>query len=143
MAKVPSGGAIVMALAALEILDMTERIDEVLDVERFVPAVGQGCVAVECRVDDASTLDALATVDHVPTRRRVEVERAFLGERGSGCSLPVGGHVIGDELHVFLADPDRGTSVNDVVALGPGPTEAIDELELARATARRLQERLG
>ncbi len=87
---------------------MTDRIDEVLDVERFVPAVGQGCVAVECRADDAATVDALRTVDHGPTRHRVEVERAFLGELGSGCSLPVGGHVVGDSLARLSRRPRTG-----------------------------------
>lgn len=113
--KVPPDGAIVMAVAALEILGLTDRVAESLDVERFVPAVGQGCVAVECRDTDRATLELLATVDHAATRRRVEVERAFLAELGSGCSMPVGGHVLDGVLHTFLApdasigDPWRGT----------------------------------
>jgi len=141
--KIPDGGAIVMARAALEILDMTDRIDEVMDVERFVPAVGQGCVAIECRVDDAVTVETLRTVDHGPTRHRVEVERGFLGELGSGCSLPVGGHVDSDLLHVFLADPEQGRWVGDVVALSSDGADRAADLGLARATARQLQEQLG
>lgn len=137
LSKIPDGGAIVMALAALQILELTDRIDEVLSLESFVPAVGQGCVAVECRSDDVVTLEALAAVDHVETRRRVEAERAFLGELGSGCSLPVGGHVIGTSLHTFLADPERGVSVGDVVDLGDDP------LTSARRAALDAQERLG
>jgi hydroxymethylbilane synthase len=143
LGKIPAGGAIVMARAALEILDMTDRIDEVMEVERFVPAVGQGCVAVECRADDTGTIDALATIDHGPTRRRVEIERAFLGELGSGCSLPVGGHVVGDSLHVFLADPGRSRSVGDVVTLSAGGMDQSNDLVIARATARHLQEQLA
>jgi hydroxymethylbilane synthase len=143
LGKIPDGGAIVMARAALEILGMTERIDEEMDVERFVPAVGQGCVAVECRADDATTVEALTTVDHEPTRRRVEVERAFLGELGSGCSLPVGGHVVGDRLHVFLADPEQGRWIGDVVTLSFDGIDHAADLDLARATARHLQEQLG
>jgi hydroxymethylbilane synthase len=143
LGRIPAGGAIVMACAALEILDMTDRIDDVLDVERFVPAVGQGCVAVECRADDAATVVALRTVDHGPTRHRVEVERAFLGELGSGCSLPVGGHVVGDRLHVFLADPEQGRWVGDVVALSPDGVDRSADLAVARVTARRLQGQLG
>ena len=61
-------------------------------------------MAVECRIDDADTLAALAGVDHPDTRHAVEVERAFLAELGSGCSLPVGGHVSDGRLTVFLAD---------------------------------------
>ncbi len=140
LGKIPEGGAIVMALAALEILELTERIDEVLDIGAFIPAVGQGCVAVECRSDDTDTISALLAVDHHGTRRRVEPERAFLAELGSGCSLPVAGHVLDDRLHVFLADPERGIHVTDVVDLAG---KRHDRLGVARAAAHALQERLG
>ncbi|WP_051062250.1 hydroxymethylbilane synthase [Ilumatobacter nonamiensis] len=143
LSKIPDGGAIVMARAALEILDLTDRIDENLPIDRFVPAVGQGCVAVECRSDDTATLDALATVDDAPTRHRVEVERAFLAELGSGCSLPVAGHVDGDELRVFLAAPEEGRSVSEVVALSAAGSDHGADLAAARSAAHRLQERLG
>lgn len=144
LTKIPDGGAIVMALAALEILDMTDRIDEILSTDRFVPAVGQGCVAVECRSDDTDTIMAVETVDHGSTRRAVEIERAFLAELGSGCSLPVAGHVDAGGLHVFLADPERGMWVDDVVDVGQGGGPATDEhLESGRQAARSLQERLG
>jgi len=143
LSKIPGGGAIVMALAALEILEMTDRVDEVLPTERFVPAVGQGCVAVECRSDDMVTASAVATVDHLATRRRVEVERAFLAELGSGCSLPVGGHVHADELHVFLADPERHRAVADVIALSGAAADHHRDLATASAAATDLRERLG
>jgi hydroxymethylbilane synthase len=132
LSKIPDGGAIVMAVAALDILAMTERIAEVLDAEEFVPAVGQGCVAVECRFDDAATREALAAIDHAPTRHDVEVERAFLAELGSGCSLPVGAHVRAGTLWTFLADLDTGRSVSDQIEL---PGGAVD-LEIARTAAR-------
>jgi hydroxymethylbilane synthase len=138
LAKIPDGGAIVMAVAALEILGMTDRIAEHLDVERFVPAVGQGCVAVECRADDDAASMALRAVDDPATRRAVEVERAFLAELGSGCSLPVGAHVRDDRLLTFLADPDAGTSVSEVLLLG-----GDDEAGVARAAAHGLREALG
>ena len=101
--KIPDGGAIVMAVAALQVLGLTDRIAERLDPTRFVPAVGQGCVAVECRDGDAATAAALAAIDHAPTRHAVIVERAFLHELGSGCSLPVGAHCDGATLDAFLA----------------------------------------
>ncbi|MGB3737195.1 MAG: hydroxymethylbilane synthase [Ilumatobacter sp.] len=144
LSKIPDGGAIVMAMAALEILELTDRIDQVLDLEAFIPAVGQGCVAVECRLDDSDTVGALAAIDHLETRRRVEVERAFLGELGSGCSLPVAGHVMGDRLHVFLAAPERNEHVTDVVDLSTElPDDRASRLDVARRAARTLQDRLG
>jgi hydroxymethylbilane synthase len=105
LSKLPEGGAIVMAVAAMEILGLTDRIAEELPVERCVPAPGQGAVAVECRSDDHATAALLAAVDHRRTRRAVEVERAFLARLGSGCSLPVGAHCVGGDLWAFLSGP--------------------------------------
>jgi hydroxymethylbilane synthase len=132
LSKIPDGGAIVMAVAALDILGLTERIAQVLAVDEFVPAVGQGCVAVECRADDRTTFEALAAIDHPVTRHCVEVERAFLAELGSGCSLPVGAHVTGGRLWTFLADLDTGISVSDEIELPGG----ADDHEIARSAAR-------
>jgi len=132
LTKIPADGAIVMAVAALEILAMTNRISETLGVEEFVPAVGQGCVAVECRSDDDQTIAAVAAVDHAATRHAVEVERAFLAELGSGCSLPVGGHVADGRLHTFLANLDTGVTVADQIELSGS---IGDDRSVARAAA--------
>lgn len=139
LSKIPDGGAIVMAVAALEILQMTDRIAERLDVDTFVPAVGQGAVAVECRSDDDATTAALRSVDHTPTRHDVEVERAFLAELGSGCSLPVGGHVHDATLRVFLADVDTGRSVLSSHVL----SGTADDLVIARRAASDARREIG
>lgn len=139
LSKIPDGGAIVMAVAALQILDMTDRIAERFDVEAFVPAVGQGAVAVECRSDDATTTDALRAVDHARTRHDVEVERAFLAQLGSGCSLPVGGHVHDGRLLVFLADLDTGRSVMASSVL----SGTVADFEISRRAALDAQKALG
>lgn len=107
LSKVPDGGAIVMAVAALEVLGLTDRIAQVLDIDDLVPAVGQGCVAVECASVDQWTRQLLLAVDHRATRDAVTVERAFLARLGSGCSLPVGAFAIDGVLRAFLADPPR------------------------------------
>jgi hydroxymethylbilane synthase len=139
LSKIPDEGAIVMAVAALDILQMTDRIAERLDIDSFVPAVGQGCVAVECRSDDEATRSVLSAVDHAPTRREVEIERAFLAQLGSGCSLPVGGHVRDGVLTVFLADTAIGQSIVATVAL-----QGDDgDLDRARRAALGAQEALG
>lgn len=139
LSKVPDQGAIVMAVAALQILGLTDRIAQVLDPTEFVPAVGQGCVAVECRRDDPRTAEALAAIDHPPTRHDVEVERAFLAELGSGCSLPVGGHVGGSSMWTFLADLDTGQSVAEQLDLPGGAAD----LDIARRAAHASRTALG
>ncbi len=131
LTKIPPDGAIVMAAAALQILELTDRIAEHLPVADFVPAVGQGCVAVETRADDARTIELVRSVDHAATRQAVEVERAFLAELGSGCSLPVGAHVADGVLRTFLADPASGRWRGEVVEL----TGTAGDLALAAATA--------
>lgn len=140
LSRIPDDGAIVMAVAALEILGMTEHVAERLDPARFVPAPGQGCVAVEARSDDAATLEHLAAVDDPSTRHAVEVERSFLAELGAGCTLPVGAHVTEGTLHVFLAastEPGRpGTIVTEAIALAG---DAGDR-QLAAAAARRARD---
>ena len=133
LGKLPEGGALVMAVAALQILGLTERIAEELDVDVFVPAPGQGCVAAECRTDDAENAALLAAIDHGATRAAVEAERAFLAELGSGCSLPVGAFADDGRITGFLADPQAGRALRRGVPLGDD----------APAAARRLAAELA
>jgi hydroxymethylbilane synthase len=139
LSKIPAGGAIVMAVAALQILDLTDRIAQKLPLDDFVPAVGQGCVAVERRSDDVLTAAVVAQVDHAATRHAVEVERAFLAELGSGCALPVGAHATDGVLHTFLADPAHGRAVGHRVPLDGSP----DDLVVAAGAARSAVAELG
>lgn len=112
LSRIPDGGSIVMARAALEILGLTDRIAEVLDVDTAVPMVGQGCVAAEARSGDERVLSALASVDHAATRRAVETERAFLAELGAGCSLPVAAYMSPDGVfRAFMSDGAESVQV--------------------------------
>jgi hydroxymethylbilane synthase len=135
LTKIPAGGAIVMAMAALQILGLTDRIAEVLDAGAFVPAPGQGCVAIECRTDELSTIDLLGAIDHGPTRHGVEAERAFLAELGSGCSLPVGAHAADGRIAGFLADPPVARFATRAVEL---PVDGLGAVAAASALARDL-----
>jgi len=84
--------AVVIAAVALERLGMADVIAERLPVEVMLPQVAQGALAVECRCDDAATVERLAAIEHEPSRRAVDAERAFLAELGGGCDLPAGAH---------------------------------------------------
>src|SRR5207244_454712 len=92
LAKADAFGAIVMAAAALERLGRRPAVAEVLDPSVLLPQVAQGALAVECREDDGETRAALAAIEHEPSRRAVDAERAFLAELGGGCDLPVGAY---------------------------------------------------
>ena len=140
LTKLPDGGALVMAVAALQILQLTDRIAEALPVDRFVPSPGQGCVALECRAGDADVAGLLAVVDHAATREAVQLERAFLAELGSGCSLPVAAHADEGVLTGFLADPSTGRHLTSAVGITGTPAERLHQ---AAALARSLHTELG
>jgi hydroxymethylbilane synthase len=139
LGKVPPGGAIVMAAAALDILGLLDMISDYLPPETFVPSPGQGCVAIECRSDDDETLAMLAAVDHGPSRRAVEVERAFLAELGAGCSLPVGAHMSDRVLTAFLAADDDSNHLIESIEL---PDDHSLALAQGAALARSMHDRL-
>ena len=141
LAKASEFDAIVVAAAALRRLERTFVIDEVLDPSIVLPQVGQGALAVECRADDAETLGLLSTIDHWPSRRAVEAERAFLHEIGEGCQLPVGAlATVGDDgrltLTGMIASLDGHTLLRHA---GTGD----DLVALGRAVARHLLDEGG
>ena len=137
--KVPDGGAIVMAAAALDILGLLDKISDYLPPASFVPSPGQGCVAIECRADDLEMVDVLAAIDHAPSRRAVEVERAFLAELGSGWSLPVGAHSTGETLTAFVGAASGKQHIIETIEL---PGEHDDALARGAALARAMRDRL-
>ena len=87
--------AILLAMAGLARLGRADEVTEPLDPRRFVPAPGQGAIALECRADDTPVGEAVASLDHAPTARRVAAERAFLAALGGGCNVPLGAHAFG------------------------------------------------
>jgi hydroxymethylbilane synthase len=93
LAKVPPGGALVMAVAALDRLGLADRIAETLEPSVMLPQVAQGALAAECREGDGSTRELLQSIEHSPSRASVDGERAFLAALGGGCDLPVGARV--------------------------------------------------
>lgn len=133
--RIPANGSIVMAVAALELLGLTDRVAELLDPAEFVPAVGQGCVAVECGDRNKKVIEALAEIDHRETRNEVLVERAFMAELGSGCSLPIGAHVDAGRLYIFLADPESGRAVSDTIEVSGDLDVDISRAREAAAVA--------
>jgi hydroxymethylbilane synthase len=88
--RVPPGGAVVVAVAALLRLGLADRATEILATEFMLPQVGQGAIAVECRADDAAARSLLAAIDVPGLRAAVTAERAYLARLGGGCDLPVG-----------------------------------------------------
>ena len=88
--------AILLAMAGLVRLGRVDEVTEPLDPRRFIPAPGQGAIALECRADDAAVREAVAPLDHPSTARRVAAERSFLAALGGGCNVPLGAHAFED-----------------------------------------------
>jgi hydroxymethylbilane synthase len=104
--------AVVVAMTGVIWVGERGAVAEALDVNVMIPQVGQGAMALECRIDDDATIGLLSMLDHAPTRRCVEAERSFLAVLGGGCDLPVGAHatVVGEGLSVrgFIGAIDGG-----------------------------------
>ncbi|MBF0144320.1 MAG: hydroxymethylbilane synthase, partial [Magnetococcales bacterium] len=84
--------AILLAAAGVRRLGLVEHVVEYLDPDRIIPAVGQGAVGIELRLEDRSTRELVAPLDHPPTSCRVRAERAFLAALEGGCQVPIAGY---------------------------------------------------
>lgn len=88
--------AIILAAAGLERLGMAERIRIFLPPEVSLPAVGQGAVGIECRLDDQRVNALLTPLHHRDTAERIAAERAMNAHLEGGCQVPIAGYA---ELH--------------------------------------------
>jgi len=100
-------------------------------------APAQGALGIECRADDVATVQLLAAIDHAPTRRAVEVERALLAERGGGCHQQFGATQIavpdlGDLLYLREGGQEPQLRWTPAAPL-PTPTGAIRAWDGSRA----------
>jgi hydroxymethylbilane synthase len=94
LAKLAAGecDGVVLAAAGLHRLALAPAHVCPLDVDTFVPAVGQGTLAVEVRADDARTRELVARVDHPDTHVCSLAERAYLRRLGASCNTPMAAH---------------------------------------------------
>jgi hydroxymethylbilane synthase len=84
--------ATLLALAGLKRLGLADAATAVLDIDEFLPAVGQGAIGIETRVDDSRTRDMLGAINHADTFSALAAERAFLAVLDGSCRTPIGGH---------------------------------------------------
>mgnify|MGYP001402995687 CR=1 FL=1 len=106
--------AIILAVAGLKRLGLGDRIRHAMPAEESLPAVGQGAVGIECRLDDAQAIALLSALNDDDTAVRVRAERAMNTRLEGGCQVPIGSFALlqGDELWLrgLVGSPD-GTAM--------------------------------
>lgn len=138
LSKVASGeiGATLLALAGLKRLGLADRVSGILPVDEFLPAVGQGAIAVVIRAHDEAAAEALAPIICRDTAVALAAERAFLTELDGSCRTPIAGHatVSGGRVHLrgLLLSPDGTASAGDEKTAAAADAAAMGA-ELGRA----------
>lgn len=133
--------ALVLARAGLRRLGIDPAHADPIDPDDFVPAIGQGALALTCRADDEIEL-LLRAIEHRPSRVAVDAEREFLATVGGSCVTPLAAYATteGDRLTLrgLIAQPD-GMRVVRGETSGP----AAQAASLGSALARRLLDQGG
>ncbi len=132
--------ATLLALAGLTRLGLADRAASILGTQEWLPAPGQGTIAITARAGDAAVLEALKKIDHRATSLALSAERAFLAVLDGSCRTPIGGlaEIDGDALRFrgIIVKPD-GSVAHEVVRRGAiGEAQALGAdagAELARA----------
>jgi hydroxymethylbilane synthase len=134
--------ATLLALAGLKRLELVGHATAVMSVEEFLPAVGQGAIGVEARMDNSRISDILARIDHVDTSTAIACERAFLAALDGSCKTPIAGHaaVSGDAVQFrgLVARPD-GSAAHDIAGTG----RRKDAITIGTEAGRELKHRAG
>lgn len=132
--------AVILAAAGLTRMGWLDRVVELLPVDQFTPAPGQGALAIETRAVPDPALALVRAIDDVHIRQALEVERAFLRGVGGGCTTPLGAHAEIDVLHgqsrvrfYAMLARDDGQGLTRVYE--EWPLERADELAFALARA--------
>jgi hydroxymethylbilane synthase len=137
--KLDAGGmdAIVLACAGLVRLGLESRITARLDPTVCLPAVTQGVIGIECRRGDAHAAQLLQALEHAPTRKVMDAERAFAARLGGSCQSPIAAYAELDGANITLrglvAEPDGSRLLRDTLS---------GDAEHAAALGRQLAERI-
>jgi hydroxymethylbilane synthase len=134
--------AVILARAGIARLGRADEITETLDPLVMLPAPAQGALAVECRIDDAETIEKLALLDDEYSRAAVVAERALLATLEAGCSAPVAALAEvaeGDDgPEIYLRGAVFSPDGTNTIRLSRTGTLA-DPAEVGRALARDLR----
>ncbi len=131
LAKLDRGefDALLMAAAGLQRLGLADRIAQILPVDSFLPAPGQGALAIEIRAGDAVVREQLAFLEHPATRAVVTAERAVSRGLGGSCQFPLAAYAevaaAGLRLRAWAGNAATGERLEADAAGSPEEAEAI------------------
>jgi hydroxymethylbilane synthase len=132
--------ATLLALAGLKRLGLEHVATAILPMEEFLPAVGQGTIAIETRAAAARVRDLLAPIDHADTATALAAERAFLGVLDGSCRTPIAGYaaVTGRALQFrgMILRPD-GSEAHETACSGSRDDAAALGAEAGHELKRR------
>lgn len=136
--KLAEGEVEALVLAAAGLLRLGVVPDHALpmSVAEMVPAPGQGCLAVQARADDGTTIEAVSALDDPPSRDALVAERALMRAFGGGCALPLGAlaerSAGGMRMVAIVLTPDGGRYArSEVEAATPEGVAELARLDLA------------
>ncbi len=134
--------ATLLANAGLRRLGLAHVITDLMALDTFPPAPGQGAICIESRTADARVDAMLAAIDHAPTRHALACERAFLAALDGSCRTPIAGHAKLDGATIrfdgMILMPD-GSQVHSVSDSGP----AADAASIGRRAGEDVRARAG
>lgn len=126
--------AIILATAGLKRLGLEDRIRQAMPAEISLPAVGQGAVGIECRVDDAQLITLLQALNHDDTAVCVRAERAMNTRLEGGCQVPIGSFAVLEDDQLWLrglvGSPDGNQMV---VGERRGPRDQAEQMGISLA----------
>lgn len=121
--------AILLAAAGVKRMGWEQRITELLAPEQFIPAIGQGAIGIEIRVDDDRVRDLVGALNDKQTAIRIAAERALNAGLQGGCQVPIAGYSEISHgvilLRALVGRPDGSELVQGVIS---GKPEDADEL---------------
>jgi hydroxymethylbilane synthase len=126
--------ALVLAAAGVHRLGLAARISAYFTFDEICPAVGQGALAIEIRVDDARTRAAVEQLDHAPSHRAVRAERAMLRRLGGGCQVPIAAYAQEEDEQLRLRGVVANLSGSRIVrSVAAGPLQDSESLGIRLA----------
>ncbi len=122
---------VILSAAGLLRLGLENEITEYFDPKVFIPAPGQGAIAVECREEDESLRLKLRRIHHDESGQATQAERTFLKALGGNCTLPLGAWCEIEQfqmrLHAYLSDQDGQLVMMDRAIAPIGYGEQLGE----------------